>query len=313
MIEVEHLTKYFGNVKAVDDISFKVNTGEIVGFLGPNGAGKTTTMRILAGFLPPTSGSTRVAGINVIHQSLRVRRQVGYFPERVPLYPDMKVLSFLDFAAEVKGVPRRERKKKVQETMDMCGVTHMSKKLIGHLSKGYRQRVCLAQALINDPEVLVLDEPTIGLDPEQITDIRNMIRNLRGKRTILLSTHILPEVSMTCERVIIIDKGKLVVEDTPENLKNRLRTSNRIMVEIEGPTAEVEKKLASLPGVIKVTMQKQEFPEVMNLLVETQKGVDIRKSLATTITGSNWGLLEMKTVEMSLEEIFLKLVTEEKG
>jgi len=266
LIEVEHLTKYFGSIKAVDDISFTVNTGEIVGFLGPNGAGKTTTMRILAGFLPPTSGTTRVAGIDVLHQSLRVRRKVGYFPERVPLYPDMKVMSFLDFAAEVKGVPRRERKKKVEEKMDMCGVTPMSKKLIGHLSKGYRQRVCLAQALINDPEILVLDEPTIGLDPEQITDIRNLIRNLRGKRTIMLSTHILPEVSMTCDRVIIIDRGKLVVEDTPENLNNRLRTSNRIMVKVEGPAAEVEKKLASLPDIIKVTAQEQESREVVKLL-----------------------------------------------
>lgn len=313
MIKVEHLTKYFGNVKAVDDISFKVDKGEIVGFLGPNGAGKTTTMRILAGFLPPTSGSAWVEGIDVLQQSLKVRQQVGYFPERVPLYPDMRVLSFLNFAAEVKAVPRKARKKKVDEAMDICGVTQMSKKLIGHLSKGYRQRVCLAQALINDPEVLILDEPTIGLDPEQITEIRNMIKNLRGKRTIMLSTHILPEVSMTCERVIIIDQGKLVVEDTPENLNNRLRTSNRIMVTVEGPASEVEKKLASLPGIINVMTQEQEHPEVTSLLVETQKGVDIRKSLATTITGSNWGLLEMKTVEMSLEEIFLKLVTEEKG
>jgi len=313
VIEVEHLTKYFGSVKAVDDITFRVGKGEIVGFLGPNGAGKTTTMRILTGFLPPTSGTAWVGGIDVLQQSLKARRQIGYFPERVPLYPDMRVLSFLDFTAEVKGVPRKNRKSKVEEAMDLCGLTQRGKKLIGQLSKGYRQRVCLAQALINDPDVLILDEPTIGLDPEQITEIRNMIKNLRGKRTIMLSTHILPEVSMTCERVIIIDQGQLVVEDTPENLNNRLRTSNRIMIKVEGPAAEVEKKLASLPHIINVVKQKQESREVLNFLVETQKGVDIRKLLATTITGSNWGLLEMKTVEMSLEEIFLKLVTEEKG
>jgi ABC-2 type transport system ATP-binding protein len=224
----------------------------------------------------------------------------------------MRVLNFLHFAAEVKGISNQERKQKVENVMEICGVTQMKHKLIGHLSKGYRQRVCLAQALINDPEVLILDEPTIGLDPEQITEIRNLIKSLRGKRTIMLSTHILPEVSMICERVIIINKGKLVVEDTPENLDNRLRKSNRIMVKVEGPPSEIEKKLKSLPGVIKVTIKERESPEVINLLVEAQKGMDIRKSLATTITGNNWGLLEMKSVELSLEEIFLKLVTEEK-
>lgn len=311
MIEVEHLTKYFGSFKAVDDISFKVAKGEIVGFLGPNGAGKTTTMRILTGFYPPNSGSARVGGYDVLEQSLEVRRRVGYFPEKVPIYSEMRVSKFLDFVAEVKRVSRGERKGKIEKAMEICGVTHMSNKLISHLSKGYRQRVCLAQALINDPEVLILDEPTIGLDPEQITEIRNLIRNLRGKRTILLSTHILPEVSMTCERVIIINKGKLVVEDYPENLANSLRTSNRVLVKVEGPIAEVKRRLESLPEIINVTVQEKESPDVINLMVEAQKGVDIRKSLAATITGSNWGLLEMKTVEMSLEEIFLHLVTEE--
>jgi len=311
VIKVEHLTKYFGSVKAVDDVTFTIGKGEIVGLLGPNGAGKTTTMRILTGFLPPTSGKAWVGGIDVVQYSLKARQHIGYFPERVPLYPDMRVLRFLDFAAQIKGVPRKNRTGRVDEAMDLCGLTMVGSKFIGHLSKGYRQRVCLAQALINDPDVLILDEPTIGLDPEQITEIRNLIKNFRGKRTIMLSTHILTEVSMTCERVIIVNQGKLVVEDTPENLNNRLRTSNRIMVKVEGPAAEVKKKLASLPDIIAVETQEQESPEVVNLLLETQRGVDIRKLLATTVTGSNWGLLEMKTVEMSMEEIFLKLVAEE--
>jgi ABC-2 type transport system ATP-binding protein len=312
MIEVGHLTKNFGNLKAVNDISFKVATGEVVGFLGPNGAGKTTTMRILAGFYPPTSGSAQVGGFDVLNQSLEVRKRVGYFPERAPTYPEMRVASFLDFAAEVKGVSSRERKQEVEKVMNICGVTHMCHKFIGHLSKGYRQRVCLAQALINDPEVLILDEPTIGLDPEQITEIRSLIKSLRGKRTILLSTHILPEVSMTCERVIIMNDGKLLVEDTPENLHHRLRTSNRILIKVDGPPLEVKRRIESLPGVITVRVKDKESPDGVNLLIEVQKGIDIRKSLATTITGSNWGLLEMKVVEMSLEEIFIKLVTEEK-
>ncbi|MFH0812317.1 MAG: ATP-binding cassette domain-containing protein [Pseudomonadota bacterium] len=312
MIEVEHLSKSFGRFKAVNDISFNVAKGEVVGFLGPNGAGKTTTMRILAGFYPPTSGSAKVGGFDVLEQSLEVRQRVGYFPERAPIYPDISVTTFLDFVAEVKGISRRERKQKVDNVMELCGVTQMSHKLVGHLSKGYRQRVCLAQALLNDPEVLILDEPTIGLDPEQITEIRSLIKNLRGKRTILLSTHILPEVSMTCERVIIINDGKLVVEDSPENLHRRLRTSHRILITVDGPPSEVKRKIESLPGIITVSVQAEESPGMGGFLVEAEKGSDIRKLLATTITGNNWGLLEMKTIEMSLEEIFLKLVTEEK-
>ncbi len=218
MIEVENLTKYYGDRPAIDNITFRVEKGEILGFLGPNGAGKTTTMRILAGFFPPTSGIARVAGYDVVNNSIDVRRRIGYMPETIPLYKDMRVKEYLEFVAEVKGVPRKRRKSKIEKAMKECGTTEVYHRLIGKLSKGFQQRVGLAQALLHDPEVLILDEPTIGLDPKQIIEIRQLIKSLAGERTIILSTHILPEVSMTCQRVIIINEGKIIAMDTPENL-----------------------------------------------------------------------------------------------
>ncbi len=221
MIEVEHLTKHYGPVTAIRELSFRVEQGEILGFLGPNGAGKTSTMRILTGFMPASSGRAMVAGYDVFTQPLEVRKRVGYLPENVPLYHEMTVNGYLRFVAEVKGVTRRERTSKVGAVMELCGVRDMARRLIGHLSKGYRQRVGLAQALLNDPPVLILDEPTVGLDPRQIVDIRQTIKNLRHDHTVILSTHILPEVSMTCDRVVIINGGQVVAIDTPENLMER--------------------------------------------------------------------------------------------
>src|SRR4029434_4174608 len=243
MIEVDHLSKYYGPVTAIRDLSFSVAQGEILGFLGPNGAGKTTTMRILTGFMPASSGRAVVAGYDVFAQALEVRQLVGYLPENVPLYREMTVSSYLHFVAEVKGITRRERPRKVGEVMELCGVHEMERRLIGNLSKGYRQRVGLAQALLNYPPVLILDEPTVGLDPRQIHEVRELVKDLAGQHTVVLSTHILPEVEQTCHRVIIIDRGKIVAVDTPEQLRAQVQGSERITIEVQGPESEVTAKL----------------------------------------------------------------------
>jgi ABC-2 type transport system ATP-binding protein len=313
MIEVEGLTKSFGNILAVRNISFKVEKGEIVGFLGPNGAGKTTTMRILTGFFPPTSGKARIAGFDVFNDSLEVRRKIGYFLEKAPLYPDMSVKVFLNFVAEVRGIGKREKKQKIGKVMDECGIESVSGRLIGNLSKGYRQRVCLAQALLHDPEVLILDEPTIGLDPEQVVEVRHLIRNLGSERTVLLSTHILPEVSMICQQVIIIDKGEIIAVDTPENLMDKLQESSRIFVQIEGPSLQVLQELKKIPGILQVEEKGVTSHNVFSYLVESKKDMDISKEISSAVFRNNWGLLEMRPMVMTLEDIFLKLVTEEKG
>lgn len=313
MIEVENLTKYYGATKAIDNISFHVNKGEILGFLGPNAAGKTTTMRILTCFFPATSGSARVAGFDVFSESLDVRKRIGYLPENVPLYTDMTVSSYLNFVAQVKGVPYRERKESVKRVIDHCGIGKFSHRIIGKLSKGYRQRVGLAQALLNDPEVLILDEPTVGLDPKQIIEIRNLIRDLAGKRTIILSTHILPEVSMTCQRVIIINEGKVVTIDTPENLNKRLKKSTEIQLAIEGPPDSIMQCLRNVNGVLDIRKEDDSEENASRYIVKTDKKMDIRKELSKSIVQNNWGLLEMKSIDLSLEDIFIKLVTKEEG
>ncbi|MPZ15270.1 MAG: ATP-binding cassette domain-containing protein, partial [Chloroflexi bacterium] len=232
MITVDRLTKYYGRVAAVDDISFEVERGEILGFLGPNGAGKTTTMRILSGYMPPTDGRATVAGYDVFKQSLEARRHIGYLPETVPLYPEMTPKSYLDFMGKIRGLDGRTRRARIDDVADKCKIADMMNRLIGKLSKGYRQRVGLAQALLSDPDVLILDEPTIGLDPRQIVETRQVIKNLGGEHTVILSTHILPEVSMVCERIVIIDRGKLAAIDTPENLQRRMRGTDEIDVEV---------------------------------------------------------------------------------
>lgn len=312
MIHVEHLTKYYGPVAAIRDVSFRVERGEIVGFLGPNGAGKTTTMRILACFMPASEGTAKVAGYDVFTQSMEARRRIGYLPEHVPLYNDMPVAAYLDFVAELKGVSRAERKRRVAEVMERCLIADVQHRLVGRLSKGYRQRVGLAQALVNDPEVLILDEPTIGLDPRQIIEIRSLIKSLAGQHTVILSTHILPEVSMVCSRVIIINAGQIVAVDSPENLTVRLSQSDRIQVQVEGPAEAVLAELSRVPGVLSVN-QKALVNGIGTFVVESARDRDVRRDLSTAIMRRGWGLLELRGMGMTLEDIFIKLVTEEEA
>ena len=310
MIEVDGLTKFYGPKAAIEEVSFEVAKGEVVGFLGPNGAGKTTTMRILACFMPPTSGTARVAGFDIAKHSLEVRRRIGYLPESVPLYGDMTVRQYLAFAAEAKGVPRPERSRRVAGVLERCLISDVQERLIRNLSKGYRQRVGLAQALVGNPEVLILDEPTLGLDPKQIIEIRSLIRDMRGERTVILSTHILPEVSMVCQRVIIINDGRIVAMDTPENLNLRLQKSSRILLEVEGPAEDVQRTLAGVKGVLAVTPQEARDGR-RRFLVETEREQDLRKDLARAVANSGWGLTELRPVDLTLEDIFIRLVTRE--
>lgn len=318
MIEVQGLTKNYGNFQALKGISFKVEKGEILGFLGPNGAGKTTTMRILTCFFPATSGTAKIAGFDVFEEAMEVRKRLGYLPESVPLYTDMQAEDYLDFAAGIKGVPAKEIKKRVEKVMDEVGITHMRRKLIREMSKGYRQRVGLAQALINDPEVLILDEPTVGLDPKQIVDIRKLIKDLSGRRTVILCTHILPEVSMTCQRVIIINDGKLVAVDTTKNLTERLQGARRMLLKVGGPADDVISTVKRITGVRAIEAVKGPEGEaasgskaVNDFKVDFEKGVDVRGDIPAAIVHKGWQLLEMKSVEMSLEDVFVKLVTSE--
>jgi ABC-2 type transport system ATP-binding protein len=313
MIEVEGLTKYFGRIAAVKNISFHIAKGEIVGFLGPNGSGKTTTMRMLTCFFPPTEGSAKVAGYDVVKNPLNVKRRIGYFLEKAPLYPDMSVKAFLDFVANVKGVRGKDKKKTLDNLMEECGIGHVADRLIGNISKGYRQRVCLAQALIHDPEVLVLDEPTAGLDPEQVVEVRNLIKDLGGQRTILLSSHILPEISMTCQRVIIINRGEIVAMDSPETLTNMIQNSCQMMVQIEGPSVSVTEELKRIPDVVRIQELERISEGVSSYLVESKKGSDVGKFIPSCVLKNNWHLLEMKQIEMTLEEIFLKLVAKKEN
>ena len=314
MIKVENLTKTYGQQRAVDDISFSVDKGEVLGFLGPNGAGKTTLMRMLTCFFPPTSGKASVAGYDCFADSLEVRKRIGYLPERVPLYEDMSVKDYLAFVAGIKGTVARDIKSKVARTMADCNIDAVANKLIHDLSRGYRQRVGLAQALVNDPDILILDEPTVGLDPKQIKEIRKLIKELAGKRTVILSTHILPEVSMICDRVIIINDGKLVANDTPENLTADLQKSARIFLQIAGATAdEIEKELAQLPGIKGLSQDETQPDGAHGFIVEVEEENNIRKTLHSMIFNKGWDLVEMRSVHMSLEDVFIKLVTREQA
>jgi gliding motility-associated transport system ATP-binding protein len=308
MIEVTNLTKRYGPATAVDGVSFRVEKGEILGFLGPNGAGKTTTMRILTCYLPPTEGTARVAGHDVFEAPLEVKKRIGYIPETPPLYPDMRVQEFLEFCARIKGVASKDRATKVGDAMEKCRVTDVRGKLISKLSKGYRQRVGLAQAILNNPEVLILDEPTAGLDPKQIIETRELIKSLGGDHTIILSTHILPEVSMTCGRVVIINKGRVVAEDTPDNLMRRLQGAGTLHLEVRGDETPVLETLRSVPGVLHV---KSRGPKdgLVSVEVEAEAGRDVRAQLASAVVGRGFGLLGLQQVGMSLEEIFLHLTT----
>lgn len=311
MIEVDHLTKYYGPIVAIQALSFRVEKGEILGFLGPNGAGKTTTMRILSGFMPASSGRASVAGYDVFAQALEVRRRVGYLPENVPLYREMTVQGYLQFVAEVKGIPSAQRTRKVGEVMEACGARDMERRLIGGLSKGYRQRVGLAQALLNDPPVLILDEPTVGLDPRQIIEIRQIIKDLRHEHTVILSTHILPEVSMTCDRVVIISGGQVVAVDTPDNLTERGQPHRRIHLEVQGPEDAVLAHLQGLKGVLQVEKDGVSPDGAPTYTLATVKERDLRAEVAQAVVQQGWQLLELRPVRLSLEEVFVQLVTEE--
>ncbi|MFQ5894889.1 MAG: ATP-binding cassette domain-containing protein [Nitrospinota bacterium] len=312
MIQAEHLTKLYGPISAIKDISFGVDKGEVMGFLGPNGAGKTTTMRILTCFLPPTGGWAAVAGFDVTEKPLEVRKRIGYLPEHVPLYNDMTVRAYLGFVAEVKGLNYRERRRAAARVVEDCGLRDVENRLIGHISKGYRQRVGLAQALINDPEVLILDEPTIGLDPAQIVEIRELIKNLAGDHTVILSTHILPEVQMTCSRVLIVNKGEVVAQGGPKELTERMQTSATISLEVEGPREKVIATLNGVPGVTRVRDAAGGRGTVGTYHVESRKDVDVRRELAAAVWRAGLGLLEMRPLQMSLEDVFVHLVTEER-
>jgi ABC-2 type transport system ATP-binding protein len=309
MIEVENLTKRYGPVTAVSDVTFRVETGEILGFLGPNGAGKTTTMRIITGYMPATEGKVLVAGHDVFEQPVQAKRRTGYLPETPPLYPDMTVREYLNFVARIKAVPRRELKTRVDQVMRKTWIADMADRHCAKLSKGYRQRVGLAQAIIHNPDVLVLDEPTAGLDPKQIIETRQLIRELAGTHTIVLSTHILPEVSQTCQRVVIINKGRVVAVDTPDNLTARLRGSETMFLQVAGPADAVSTSLSSLPGVTRVAVHPK--GDVVEVEVDSEHGRDVRRDLAAHVVSSGWGLLELRPMRMSLEDIFLSLTTEE--
>jgi gliding motility-associated transport system ATP-binding protein len=310
VIEVQHLTKRYGPVTAVDDVSFKAERGEILGFLGPNGAGKTTTMRVLTGYMPATEGKAIVAGYDVLEQPVQAKRRTGYLPETPPLYPDMTVSDYLAFCARIKGVPRSERATRLRTVMERTQIADVAKRHCAKLSKGYRQRVGLAQALLHNPEVLILDEPTAGLDPKQIIETRRLIKGLGGDHTIILSTHILPEVSQTCNRIVIINKGRVVAVDTPDNLTARLRGSETMYVQVDATGADPEGTLSSIPGVTRVSISDRR-DSITGYEVDSESGRDVRRELAAAVVGRGWGLLELRPMRIGLEEIFLKVITED--
>ena len=311
MIEVQDLTKAYGAVTAVDHVSFTVNKGEILGFLGPNGAGKTTTMRILTGFMPATSGTARIGGFDVFNDSLEVRRRIGYLPEAPPVYPDMSVEAYLAFVARIKNVPAEKRAERITDALQKTSIADKRHELIKRLSRGYKQRVGIAQALVHDPDVIILDEPTVGLDPKQIIEVRHLIKGLAGTHTIILSTHILPEVSMTCDRVVIINRGKIAAVDTPQNLTTQLKGGQRVRLEVGAPEAALREALAQVPGAKKVQVESAHADGHVSLNIEAEPGKDIRSALAARVMEKGWPLFELRGVSLSLEDIFLELTTDD--
>ncbi|MBD2445691.1 ABC transporter ATP-binding protein [Nostoc sp. FACHB-152] len=317
MIEVEHLSKTYSSTPAITDVTFRVEEGEILGFLGPNGAGKTTTMRILAGYLPATSGTAKIAGFDVHENSLAVRQRIGYLPETPPLYPDMTVEGFLHFVAQIKGVPAGDRAAKVQTAIEKCNLQDKRRVIIRKLSKGYRQRVGIAQAIVHDPPAIILDEPTVGLDPRQIIEVRNLIKSLAGTHTIILSTHILPEVSMTCSRVAIINRGKVVATNTPESLMTQLTGGSGYELEIEGEANLAKQVLQNVAGVSLVeSIPGYHLTDAKDgrsyLRVISRPGTEPGRDIAATLIRAGFGLQEMRRVSATLEDVFLQLTTEEK-
>jgi len=307
MIEVRGLTKRFVNTVAVNNISFEVREGEIVGFLGPNGAGKTTTMRMLTCFMPATSGQAYVDGLDIFTQSLEVRKRVGYMPENVPLYPEMRVEEYLNFRAKLKGVERKKRKSRVEEVIERCWLKDVRRKINGHLSKGYRQRVGLAECLVHNPKILILDEPTIGLDPAQIRATRKLIRELAHDHTVLLSTHILPEVEMTCERVIIINEGHIALQDSLENLIGGAKATVPVRLEVKGPPERIKAVLETIPGVTRV--QEEQARANTRFLIESSSGTDVREEISNRMARNGWPIIELTSKAKTLEEIFVDIVS----
>ena len=306
MIEVQNLTKRYENKAAVSNVTFNVRKGEVLGFLGPNGAGKTTTMRAITGYLPATEGHIIVDGFDVFDNPLEVRSRIGYLPENPPLYLEMTVSGYLRFVGKIKGVPRGELEREIFRVMEKVNITEVADRITGRLSKGYRQRVGLAQALLKDPPILILDEPTIGLDPKQILEVRELIKEWSGRHTVILSTHILPEVEQTCNRVVIIDKGRIVAVDTPESLVSQFKGTERIVLEVAGPEEQVFKSLNEIPGVLTVeNISKSE--DRLRIKVESDQSEDLRPTIAKLTVDNGWGLFEMQSSKMSLEEVFLKL------
>ncbi len=308
MIAVNEVTKRFGSFTAIENVTFTVDKGEIVGLLGPNGAGKSTTMRILAGVFPPSSGSVAIGGHDVVSAPLRARAEVGYFPERVSAYHEMTVDSYLRYVGRMKGLGRAAAASQAAAAMSSCGIEVVARRLIGSLSKGFRQRVGIAQALTGEPEVLILDEPTAGLDPEQVAEMRELIRNLRQRSTVVLSTHILPEVEATCDRVIILHRGRIAAVDTPVNLSHRIQRAGRIFIEINAPLEGARQSLAAIAGVLSVEPQARASDGAAAFTLSTERGRDLREEIARAVAAQGWGLRELRSVAYTLEEVFLSLV-----
>jgi ABC-2 type transport system ATP-binding protein len=314
MIEVEQLTKTYGSHKAIENVSFTVKKGTILGFLGPNGAGKTTTMRILTGYIPATRGTAKIAGYDVHSASMEVRKSIGYLPETPPLYPDLTVTEFLGFVAKIKGIPAGDRQAKITKALECCQIKDKENFLIRQLSKGYRQRVGIAQAIVHEPPVIILDEPTVGLDPRQIIEVRNLIKSLAGERTIILSTHILPEVSMTCDQVIIINKGKVIATNTPNGLMAELNQDVGYQLEVEGDTSKIKGKLNQILGIKSITINPIEGLENrVSISVTSESNYDNGRDIASMIVYQGLGLYEMKRIRPSLEDVFLELTMKEEG
>ena len=310
MIHLEHVSKWYAGRAAVEDLSFSVEEGEVVGFLGPNGAGKTTTMRIITGYMPPSEGRVEVAGFDPVEDPVAAKSRIGYLPESPPLYPEMSVLTYLTFVSDLKRVPRSQRTKQVEQAMERTGLTGVRHRLIGHLSKGYRQRVGIAQALLGEPPVLILDEPTVGLDPRQIIEIRELIRELAGSHTVLLSAHILPEVQALCQRVIIINRGRLVAEERTENL-SASKAGGRLELVVQAPAPAVAQRLEQVPEVAGVRILEPETGGQVRLQVDERPGMDARPAIFFALAEAQWPILELTRPRFSLEEVFMELVTQE--
>jgi len=306
MVYVHNLTKRYGSLVAVENLSFRLDRGDVLGFLGPNGAGKTTTMRIITGYMPPTRGTVHIEGVDIFDNPLQAKKMIGYLPENPPLYTDMTVSEYLDFVADIKQVTRKEKKSRIFYVIEKCGLSDVRKRIIGHLSKGYRQRVGIAQALVNNPSVLILDEPTIGLDPLQIIEIRDLIKSLSGERTVILSTHILPEVTMICSKVVIINEGKMVLEEALDNLSLSLTSSRDLLLRVRGQGDGIKEKIMSVKGVSAVRSGSPgEF------VVTQSEGIEIRDDLVRLVVENGLGLLELKPLVNTLEEIFMKAISSE--